>query len=155
VEFVEGYFNETLPTLRGRPWSVVRLDGDTYEATWVGLDSLYPGLSAGGYLIIDDYGLIPECHAAVHDFRREHEITEPIEKIDFNGIRWRKESAPDPSALSGAGPPRRAPMTRSAQGENDERGHIPTERELELEREVRELRERLDAVSEAGSEGAR
>jgi Macrocin-O-methyltransferase (TylF) len=155
VEFVEGYFNETLPTLRGRRWSVVRLDGDTYEATWVGLDSLYPGLSAGGYLIIDDYGLIPECHAAVHDFRREHEITEPIEKIDFNGIRWRKESAPDPSALSGAGPTRRAPVTTSGQGENDERGHIPTERELELEREVRELRERLDAVSGAGSEGAR
>ena len=39
----------------------IRLDGDTYEATWVGLDSLYPGLSAGGYLIIDDYGLIKEC----------------------------------------------------------------------------------------------
>ena len=43
VEFVEGFFDETLPTLRGRRWSVVRLDGDTYEATWVGLESLYPG----------------------------------------------------------------------------------------------------------------
>ena len=47
VEFVEGFFDETLPELRGRRWSVIRLDGDTYEATWVGLESLYPGLSAG------------------------------------------------------------------------------------------------------------
>lgn len=155
VEFVEGYFNETLPTLRGRRWSVVRLDGDTYEATWGGLDSLYPGLSAGGYLIIDDYGLIPECHAAVHDFRREHEITEPIEKIDFNGIRWRKERAPDASAVTSTGPPPRAPAPTSARGESPRRAHIPTERELELEREVRQLRERLDAVSGIDSEEPR
>jgi O-methyltransferase len=155
VEFVEGYFNETLPTLRGRRWSVVRLDGDTYEATWVGLDSLYPSLSAGGYLIIDDYGLIPECHAAVHDFRREHEITEPIEKIDFNGIRWRKEREPDRSALSTAGPPRRAPASTSDQEQSTGRAHIPSERELELERQVRELRERLDADGGTGSEEPR
>ena len=114
VEFVEGFFNETLPTLRGRRWSVVRLDGDSYEATWVGLDSLYRSLSAGGYLIVDDYGLIPECHAAVHDFRREHAITEPIEKIDFNGIRWRKERGPDPSEESIAAPSRQAPASTSA-----------------------------------------
>jgi O-methyltransferase len=151
VEFVEGYFTETLPNLRGRRWAVVRLDGDTYEATWVGLDSLYPGLSAGGYLIIDDYGLIPECHAAVHDFRREHAITEPIEKIDLNGIRWRKEREPDPAAVSGATPRRASPPT-SAIGGSAARAHIPTERELELEGELRKLRERLDAVSGTGSE---
>jgi O-methyltransferase len=155
VEFVEGYFKETLPALRGHRWSVVRLDGDTYEATRVGLDSLYPGLSQGGYLIIDDYGLIPECHAAVHDFRSEHDITEPIEKIDFNGIRWRKESAPEESAPSDITPPRRAPVASPSQGENPERRHIPSERELELEREVSELRERLDAVSGPGREGTR
>jgi hypothetical protein len=121
----------------------------------VGLDSLYPGLSQGGYLIIDDYGLIPECHAAVHDFRSEHDITEPIEKIDFNGIRWRKESAPEESAPSDITPPRRAPVASPSQGENPERRHIPSERELELEREVSELRERLDAVSGPGREGTR
>jgi O-methyltransferase len=152
VEFVEGYFNETLPTLRDRHWSVIRLDGDTYEATWVGLDSLYPGLSAGGYLVIDDYGTISECRAAVHDYRREHEITEPIEKIDFSGIRWRKERAPDRRAVSTAGPPRRAPASTSGRARSAGRTHIPTERELELERELRELRERLDVGSETGSE---
>ena len=62
-----------------------------------------PGLSRGGYLIIDDYGLIPECRGAVDDFRREHGITEPIEKADWNGVRWRREDQADlasPSATS-------------------------------------------------------
>ena len=43
-----------LPTLADRSWALVRLDGDTYESTWVGLESLYPGLSQGGFVVIDD-----------------------------------------------------------------------------------------------------
>ena len=103
IELVEGLFDETLPSLRERRWAVVRLDGDTYEATWVGLESLYPGLSAGGYLIVDDYVLIEECRRAVDEFRSQHGITEPIEKVDWNGIRWRRESEPVPTAI-GEGP---------------------------------------------------
>jgi hypothetical protein len=145
VEFVEGFFQDTLPGLRGRTWSVVRLDGDTYEATWVGLESLYPGLSAGGYLVIDDYVLIKECRAAVEDFRRQHGITEPIEKADWNGVRWRREDEPDPSAVVGGSTPSRAVSTPSSAraGADPARTHIPTERELELERELSELRARL------------
>ncbi len=145
VTLVEGFFDESLPTLRGRRWSVVRLDGDTYEATWVGLESLYPGLSPGGYLIVDDYGLIKECRAAVDDFRRENDITEPIEAIDWNGIRWRRESKPDPDALRPASRSRRTWTPGSGRpGRNVVRPHIPTERELELERQMNELRERLE-----------
>ena len=95
VEFVPGFFADTLPTLGDRRWSVVRLDGDTYESTWLALESLYPGLSSGGYLIVDDYQLIDECRDAVDGFRREYGITEPIEKIDWNAIRWRRTSTPD------------------------------------------------------------
>ena len=144
VELVPGFFSETLPGLRGRRWSVIRLDGDTYEATWIGLDSLYPGLSRGGYLIVDDYGLIPECRAAVKDFRREHDITEPIEKADWNGVHWRREDEPDPAPPSVAKSPRRAVATTQARSRGGERrARIPTERELALERELAELRERL------------
>ena len=46
------------------------------------------------YLIVDDYGLIGECEQAVEDYRREHGITEPIEQIDWNGVRWRREDVP-------------------------------------------------------------
>ena len=55
VNFVPGYFEETMAELSGRRWSLVRLDADTYRATRVTLDALYPGLANGGYLVIDDY----------------------------------------------------------------------------------------------------
>ena len=148
VELVEGYFADTLPRLRGRRWSVVRLDGDSYEATWVGLESLYPDLAAGGYLIVDDYGLIPECRAAVEDYRREHGITEPIQKVDWNGARWRREDEPDERPKRRR---RRVPKRRPARAKAEQqRSSIPTERELELETELRELRERIDADGRPG-----
>jgi O-methyltransferase len=151
VKLVEGFFDETLPGLRDHRWSVVRLDGDTYEATWVGLESLYPGLSAGGYLIVDDYGLIKECQAAVDDYRREHGITEAIEKIDWNGARWRREDEPDQSGASPTGAPRAVSTPSSARAGKAPRTRIPTERELELERE---LSERLGIVGGKAGEGA-
>jgi O-methyltransferase len=152
IEFVEGFFDKTLPRLRGQRWSVVRLDGDTYEATWVGLESLYPSLSAGGYLIVDDYGLISECQAAVDDYRREHAVTEPIEKVDWNSVRWRREDEPESSAMGAVERPSRAARPSATRAEAVARTHIPTVRELELERELRELRARL--ATAGGKTGA-
>jgi O-methyltransferase len=90
VEFVQGWFNETLPGLRDRQWSVLRLDGDMYESTMVALESLYPSLSPGGFLIVDDFHL-DTCKKAVEDFRAGNDITEEIERIDWAGVYWRKK----------------------------------------------------------------
>jgi len=89
VRFVKGWFRDTLPSLVGQTWAVIRLDGDLYESTMVGLESLYPDLSPGGYLIIDDYALGP-CRRAVHDYREAHGISEPIERVDGTGVYWQK-----------------------------------------------------------------
>jgi Macrocin-O-methyltransferase (TylF) len=139
VEMVEGFFDETLPALGDRRWSIVRLDGDTYEATWLGLESLYPGLSVGGYLIVDDYGLIEECRQAVEDYRRKHGIDEPIERIDPSGVRWQRRTGGAHSGRRGSRPVRRPGSARALQGAA--RTALPTERELQLERELDELRE--------------
>ncbi len=139
VEFLEGFFSDTLSQLRGHPWSVIRLDGDTYEATWVSLEALYPSLSAGGYVIIDDYLLIKEVKVAVEEFREQRGITAPIQGIDWVGVRWRKEEEPDPGLADEA---TRTPE-REGDGQDDARAaraYIPSERELELERELRQLR---------------
>ena len=47
---------------------------------------LYPKLSQGGYLIVDDYGAIPSCRQAVEDYRSEHDITEEVKKINRTGL---------------------------------------------------------------------
>jgi O-methyltransferase len=89
VQFLEGLFKDTLPTLADRRWAVIRLDGDLYESTMDGLENLYPRLSVGGFLIIDDYGW-ENCRQAVEDYRDRHGISEPIERIDWVGAYWRR-----------------------------------------------------------------
>lgn len=91
VRFLEGWFKDTLPTVKDREWSVVRLDGDLYESTMDSLRNLYPGLAVGGYLIVDDY-IWDNCRQAVDDFRREQGITETVEMIDWTGAFWRRLS---------------------------------------------------------------
>lgn len=59
VVFVEGMFSDTLPSLSAGPFALLRLDGDLYESTIVALNSLYPKLSRGGVVIIDDRALDP------------------------------------------------------------------------------------------------
>jgi O-methyltransferase len=93
VHFLKGWFSESLPPLRGNHiWSLLRLDGDMYESTIVALESLYPDLSPGGFVVIDDYGAIPQCREAVHDFRRANLIEDPIETIDWTGAGWRRSA---------------------------------------------------------------
>jgi hypothetical protein len=89
VRLVEGWFDETLPALNDRTWSVARLDGEMYESTMTSLENLYPGVSPGGYVIIDDYTLEP-CRRAVDDYRSAHGVEEEIRSIDATGRYWRK-----------------------------------------------------------------
>jgi O-methyltransferase len=89
VRFVPGWFSETLPEAPIRRLAVLRLDGDLYESTIVALRSLYPKLSVGGYVIVDDYALA-NCKAAVDEFRAERGITEPMERVDWTCIFWRR-----------------------------------------------------------------
>jgi O-methyltransferase len=89
VQVLEGWFKDSLPQVKDRTWSVIRLDGDLYESTMDALTNLYPGLSVGGYLIVDDYGHGP-CRQAVMEFREANGIDEPIEEIDWLGAFWRR-----------------------------------------------------------------
>lgn len=91
VEFVGGYFEESLPSVPVDRIAVLRLDADLYNSTMDALTYLYPKLSSGGYLILDDYGIpFCDCKKAVTDYRRSHDITEPIEMADNQCAYWKK-----------------------------------------------------------------
>jgi O-methyltransferase len=93
VEFLVGWFKDTLPTAPIDQLAVMRLDGDLYESTWQAIEALYPRLSPGGFCIVDDYGdLVAQCQRAIHDYRDAHGITEEIIDVDGFGAYWRKES---------------------------------------------------------------
>lgn len=90
VQFLVGWFSDTLPTAPIEQLAVLRLDGDMYSSTMDALDALYDKVSVGGYVIVDDYGAVPACAKAIHDFRDARGITDPIEEIDWAGVFWRK-----------------------------------------------------------------
>jgi hypothetical protein len=92
VRFLKGWFRDTLPVAPIQRLAVLRLDGDMYQSTMDALVNLYPKLSQGGFIIVDDYGAIPACRQAVNDYRSADGITEEIRSIDWTGIFWQKGS---------------------------------------------------------------
>ena len=90
VQFLEGWFRDTLATAPIEQLAVLRLDGDMYESTMDALEALYPKLSVGGYVIVDDYGAWEPCRQACTDYRERHGITDEIVSIDWTGVHWRR-----------------------------------------------------------------
>jgi len=91
VEFLVGWFKDTLPTAPLDKLALARLDGDMYESTIQAIEALYPRLSPGGFLIIDDFGShASQAGQAIHDYRKEHGITDEIVPVDDFGAYWRK-----------------------------------------------------------------
>ena len=92
VKFLRGWFKDTLPTAPIDALSLIRLDGDFYESTKVGLDALYDRLSIGGFVIIDDYGedSWTYCRKAVDEFRSERHIDGPLIAVDSKCSFWRR-----------------------------------------------------------------
>jgi O-methyltransferase len=87
VQFVKGWFKDSLPGIGAKQLAVLRLDGELYESTWDAISNLYPKLQRGGYLIVDDYS-ISACKEAISDYREQQRIVSPIQPIDGNGVFW-------------------------------------------------------------------
>ncbi|MEX1019737.1 MAG: TylF/MycF/NovP-related O-methyltransferase [Litorilinea sp.] len=89
VRLLPGWFKDTLPTAPVERLALLRLDGDYYESTTDALTHLYPKLSPGGFVIIDDY-MVNSCSRAIHDYRAAHGIEEPIQNVDGWCAYWRR-----------------------------------------------------------------
>jgi len=90
VKFLKGWFKDTLPQAPIKKLAVARLDGDIYESTIDAITAIYPKLSVGGYLIVDEYIQAPGCQKAINEYRDAHGIKDPIKNIDDVGAFWQK-----------------------------------------------------------------
>ena len=90
VQFLEGWFKDTLEDAPINKISMLRLDGDLYESTMDALNPLYEKVQRGGFVIVDDYESCPPCKAAINDFRKQHNIDDPLVVIDPWSVYWRK-----------------------------------------------------------------
>lgn len=90
VKFLKGWFKDTLPKAPIEKLALMRLDGDLYESTWDCLTNLYPKLSTGGFVIVDDYNSVKSCTDAVDDFRTQFNVKSELELIQGSGAYWKK-----------------------------------------------------------------
>ncbi len=90
VVFLKGWFRDTLGSAPIQRLAVLRLDGDLYESTTVALSALYDKVSAGGYVIVDDYHVVPGCKKAINDFLASRHLSPEIHEIDGVGVYWQK-----------------------------------------------------------------
>lgn len=67
--------------------ALLRLDTDWYASTKAELEALYPRLSPGGILIIDDYGHFQGARAAVDEYFASLPAAETpfLHRIDYTG----------------------------------------------------------------------
>lgn len=91
VGFLVGWFEDTLPTAPIDQIAVLRLDADYFASTMTALEALYPKVSPGGFVIIDDYGVLEPAQRATDEFRAAQSIRAPLVDIDGAGVYWRKD----------------------------------------------------------------
>lgn len=90
VHMIAGMVEKTLTAQEHKPpaeLSLLRLDTDWYDSTRVELEQLYPRLSRGGVLIIDDYGHFDGARLAVDEFFASLPVRERpfLHRIDYTG----------------------------------------------------------------------
>jgi O-methyltransferase len=90
VRFLQGIFCDTLPKADIGRLAILRIDADLYSSTLDVLNQLYPRLSRGGFVILDDYHNLPDCRRAIHEYRENNNIGEPMETIDRRAVYWRR-----------------------------------------------------------------
>jgi len=74
IHLVAGPVEDTLPAYAPETISLLRLDTDYYVSTRHELEHLYPRISIGGVLIIDDYGHFKGARKAVDEYLEGHRI---------------------------------------------------------------------------------
>ena len=93
--FVSGRVEDTIPGRVPDRIALLRLDTDWYESTRHELIHLYPRVTEGGVLIVDDYGHWRGCKQAVDEYFQENDIHTFLHRIDYTGrIAIKAPSAP-------------------------------------------------------------
>lgn len=82
LTFVEGDVRETIPSRAPPEIALLRLDTDWYESTKHELRHLYPRLTSGGVLLIDDYGQWEGAKKAVDEYFAEQSVRLFLHRVE-------------------------------------------------------------------------
>ena len=106
IKWLVGWFKDSLPKAEREIWSkedtkfsVMRLDGDMYISVYDSLKYIYPRLSEGGYVIIDDFTDWQGAKQAVLDYMADQKIEAKLYPVhhlkgdQVRGVYWQKPKA--------------------------------------------------------------
>lgn len=84
ISLIKGMVEETLPQTAPEKISLLRLDTDFHDSTYHELVHLYPRLSLGGVLIIDDYGHFQGARSATDQYFSETNQNILLNRVDYS-----------------------------------------------------------------------
>lgn len=85
IHFIKGKVEETIPQNAPDHIALLRLDTDWYESTKHELENLFPRITKGGVIIIDDYGHWQGARQAVDEYMEKYKIKILLNRIDYTG----------------------------------------------------------------------
>lgn len=85
VHTVQGMVEDTIASTAPDQVAFLRLDTDFYSSTKVEMENLFPRLSPGGILIVDDYGYLEGSRKAVDDYLATYPYPVFLHRIDASG----------------------------------------------------------------------
>ena len=85
IHYVKGRVEETVPSQAPATIALLRLDTDWYESTKHELFHLWPRVSPGGIVIIDDYGHWRGSRRATDEYFGEIGLCVMLNRLDYTG----------------------------------------------------------------------
>ena len=98
VHLIRGKVEDTVPDAAPETIAVLRLDTDWYESTKHELEHLFPRVSPGGVLIIDDYGWWQGARTAVDGYLAETGVPLLLQRVDYTARVAVVPGLPTPSS---------------------------------------------------------
>ncbi len=94
LEIRKGWFEQTFPAAfcEIEQIAVLHCDGDWHDSVQLTLESFYPKVVPGGFVVIDDYGCWEGARRATDAYRRGRSDIAPLVHVDYSGVYWRKPS---------------------------------------------------------------
>jgi O-methyltransferase len=90
LELRKGLFQDTLRQGLPERIALLHIDADWYESTLLALRVLYPRVSFGGVVVIDDFGYWEGARKAFFTFCREEGAEPLLERVGDTQSFWRK-----------------------------------------------------------------
>lgn len=92
IKYIRGKVEDTLNETKPKSIALLRLDTDWYESTKAEMDALYPLITSGGVLIIDDYGHFEGARKAIDEYFMSINEQPLMHRIDYTGRMIIKKS---------------------------------------------------------------